>query len=269
MPSTLGLHSHYEKYLDADGIPIVSSSKVPDRALYRVRFLARQMLSKIPKVRASLIYRNVRIAIIAADKEVTRSIPEHAKVPDPPGRDLDKDARGLGATLHIPVSSCAEENLLCYGARDPYAGEDIFIHEFAHTIQGVGLSLVYKDFDQELIAAFKASKFATPPRWEKTYAGTDIREYFAEGVQSWFNANGQAIPANGTHNHVDTPEELRAYDPKLYALIAKYFPADDNRCTCQPVGDPSGPGTAAAAPAARTKARRALGSARPRVRVRR
>lgn len=257
VPQSLGLHGFYDKYLDADGIPIVSSSKVPDRALYQVRFLTRQMLSKIPKVRQSLVYRNVRIAIIA-DDEVTRDIPEHAGVADPPGRNLDEDARGLGATLHIPVSSCAEENLLCYETTDPYNGEDIFIHEFAHTIQGVGLSLVYKDFDKELSAAFVAATRVEPLLWQKTYAGSDIQEYFAEGVQSWFSANAQAIPADDIHNHVDTRDELEAYDPKLYALLAKYFPEDDDRCTCQRAGDPSGPGVTSA-PAARRKARRSLG----------
>ena len=58
------------------------------------------------------------------------SIPEHRHL----GRWWDTRARGLGGTLHIPVSSGAEENLLCY-SNDRYRSEDIFLHEFSHGIQ--------------------------------------------------------------------------------------------------------------------------------------
>ena len=40
-PANLGLDSFYKKYLDADGLPIVASSAVPDSALYRARGTSR------------------------------------------------------------------------------------------------------------------------------------------------------------------------------------------------------------------------------------
>jgi len=42
-------------------------------------------------------------------------------------------------------------------------------------------------------------------------------------VQSWFDANLEADPPNGIHNHVNTREELEAYDPDLAKLIAEVF----------------------------------------------
>ncbi len=57
-----------------------------------------------------------------------------------------------------------------------------------------------------------------------TYAMESSQEYWAEGVQDWYNTNLEADPPNGIHNHVDTREELLAYDPPLYDLIAEVLP---------------------------------------------
>ncbi len=45
-------------------------------------------------------------------------------------------------------------------------------------------------------------------------------EFWAEGVQSWFDANRQNCKG---HNHVNTREELEAYDTDLAKLIAEVF----------------------------------------------
>lgn len=69
----------------------------------------------------------------------------------------------------------------------------------------------------------------------KTYAGTNYTEYFAEGVQCWFNLNAESIPANGVHNEINTRSELKAYDPALYAIIKIYFSDDTENASCHPV----------------------------------
>ena len=56
-------------------------------------------------------------------------IPEFSHLPDW----WNKRARGLGGTLHIPVSCGGEENLLCL-REDRYYGDDIFFHETAHAV---------------------------------------------------------------------------------------------------------------------------------------
>ena len=56
---------------------------------------------------------------------------------------------------------------------------------------------------------------------------TDIAEYFAEGVQDWFNVNAEMDHPDGKHNYVNTREELKERDPGLYDLLAEYFPATD------------------------------------------
>lgn len=51
-----------------------------------------------------------------------------------------------------------------------------------------------------------------------------MAEYWAEGVQSWFGTNRHD---DNAHNHVDTRDELKAYDPELSGLIAEAFPNND------------------------------------------
>ena len=61
------------------------------------------------------------------------------------------------------------------------------------------------------------------------YAANNIEEYFAEGVQTWFNVNTEvnAEHGNGVHNMVNTREELKRYDPRLHAILSRYFPDTD------------------------------------------
>lgn len=228
VPSALRLAPFYKKYLDGDGIPIVSSGKVSDRALLQARFLARQMLVRLPAVREELKRRNVRIAVMAPS-EVATDIPEHAFLRSDTSFNWDRDTRGLGATLTVPVSSCAQENLLCE-TDTHYPREDIFIHEFAHTIHELGLVFTVPGFQARLDAAFRDAR--ARGLWARTYAAENLKEYWAEGVQDWFDVNDEAIPTNGIHNDVNTRSELKRYDTRLHDLIAEYFPADINKCSC-------------------------------------
>ena len=213
-----GLPAFYQKHLDCGGLPILSSAKVPDAALIQARKTVRRMTSKRPEILPELARRGVRVAIMAAT-ELTTDIPEHATLA--PKERWDRRARGLGATPSRPAVSGAEENLLNY-PKDRYRGEDIFLHEFAHTIHTMAMVHLEPGFDAELKGLYKAARAAG--LWERTYAAENAGEYFAEGVQSWFDANREADPPDGIHNAVNTRRELEAYDPALAAFIAKIFP---------------------------------------------
>lgn len=219
----LALSSFYRQYIDAMGIPVVGSARVSARALREAAYLVRRMLALHPEYVLRLAAAHIRVAIMART-EVTTDIPEHGdlNLAFPPTNWNDR-ARGLAATAARPASSGAEENLLCE-TPDRYHGESIFIHEFAHTIYLFAIANHDPSFVEALRSAFAASRAAH--RWDNTYAATNIEEYWAEGVQDWFNANLEADPPNGTHNSVNTRDELRAYDSALYALVAQVFPAD-------------------------------------------
>jgi hypothetical protein len=220
-PASLNADPFYGKHIDVMGLPILSSSAVSDKALREAAWIARRMLSAVsPKVVEAMRANNVRIAIIGSEEQTT-DIPEYRNFNTLfPGTDWNARTRGVGATKRIPVVSGAEENLLCWPS-DRYRGENIFLHEFAHTIADLGLKDVDPNFDGNLRTAFADARKAG--LWDNTYAATNPSEYWAEGVQSYFDANRRADPPNGVHNHVATREELRYYDLRLYELIDQVF----------------------------------------------
>lgn len=230
VPESFQFDPFYQKYLNVKGIPVVSSDKVPDAALYQARTTMLHMLERIPEsVRIQIIENNVRVAIMAKD-ELTTAIPEHRDLNSAfPETNWDTRARGLGATIARPATSCAEENVLCYD-NDRYRGEDILVHEFAHTIHGMGISFVEQDFDERLEKIFQEAK--TAGLWENTYAMSNPSEYFAEGVQCWFNLNKESIPGDGIHNEINTRAELKDYDRALHDLINQYFSISNKKVSC-------------------------------------
>jgi hypothetical protein len=232
-PEELQLDLFYKKYLAASGMPIVGSEKVPDAAFYSVQKMVDEMISMRQDILDKMIENKSRIAIMAKT-EVTTDVPEYRNWNDPSqseGVDWNKRGRGFGATVELPLTSCAEENLLCYGRGiDGYYNEDIFIHEFAHSIHGLGILFIDTTIDKELQQALDNA--IAKGLWKNTYAATNIHEYFAEGVQDWFNVNAKAFPANGVHNEIGTRQELKKYDPALYAIIKRYFPESNRKISC-------------------------------------
>lgn len=230
-PAALGLDPFYKKYVDCEGLPIVASGKVPDAALREARRLVAKMVEKRPDCLKAMLASKIRVAILART-EVTTDIPEHRDLE--PKDHWDRRARGLGATKARPAVSGAEENLLAY-PDDRYRGESILVHEFAHTLHQFGAAAVDPEFGAKLEAAYRAAM--AKGLWKGTYAAENADEYWAEGVQSWFDANLEgtapgleaAGPRKGTspiHNDVDTRDELKRYDPALAALIATVLPDD-------------------------------------------
>ncbi|MHC1764381.1 MAG: beta-L-arabinofuranosidase domain-containing protein [Verrucomicrobiia bacterium] len=210
----LGLAPFYQKHLDVSGFPIVGSSNVSDFALLEAGWIIRQMLPGREDILRAMATNRVRLAVMAWN-EYTTDVPEHSDLTSKVF--WDRRARGLGATRARPAVSCAEENLLCYPG-DPYLTENILIHEFAHTIHQIGLRRLDPTFDARLKAAFE--KATEKGLWQGTYAGSNRAEYWAEGVQDWFDNNREN---DSLHNRVNTRAELKAYDPGLAALCAEIF----------------------------------------------
>jgi hypothetical protein len=229
VPASLGVSPFYTKYADAQGIPVLSSDKVPDDALLVMRDIVNSMLARRPDLRAALIARRWRTGVIA-EVEMTMDIPEYSRMKRPgasrdePVTQEDRDyhanrSRGLGGN---PTTG-AEENLLGYpGTR--YYGEHIFVHEFAHAIMGGGIRDVDPRMHAEIGEAYKAAMAAgkyVHANGRRHYATTNASEYWAEGVQWWFFSNFGECFAGDVR--VDTPEEFAAYDPALNELISRVF----------------------------------------------
>jgi hypothetical protein len=228
-----GLPAVYAQRAEAKGFPIVASANVSPYALREAVYIVNQMLAKRSDVRDAMIKSGARLCIMAHN-EYTTDLPEWAWLADEPvsgfetipTRDYrDARARGMGGSETDPYCSCAEENLLGYEG-DPYSTENILIHELAHNIHLRGMSNVDPTFDARVKAAYKAAMAAG--LWKGVYASVNHHEYFAEGVQSWFDDNREN---DHDHNHVNTRTELTDYDPGLAALCREVFGDTEFRYT--------------------------------------
>ncbi len=233
LPAGLNLDPFYKKYTDALGIPVVSSEKPPDAALLVARDIVIHMLSKRPDLRQALIERRWRVGVMA-QTEMTTDVPEHRSRKKPPLRNdggmspaqreryekmtdkeyWDNRARGLGGN----PTTCAEENLLGYpGTR--YYGENILVHEFSHAILNGGIRAVDPKMFAEVQEAYAAAM--AQGLWKGHYGATNFNEYWAEGAQTWFWSNYEFTDGE---RRIQTPEDLKNYDPRLFELLSRVFP---------------------------------------------
>jgi hypothetical protein len=236
-PPELGLDPFYKKYVDALGVPVVTSNKVPDTALLVARDIVQFMLANRPDLRKELMRKKWKLAIMA-QTELTYDIPEHRKfrllpkIEDerltPEQRENYNKPGGVGTQTGEQywnargrgfggepdgenTTSCAEENLLGYpGTR--YFGSSICVHEFSHGIMRGAIYTVdpeYRKSVEDAYAAAKAAKLSSA----QGYPGNNFNEYWATGIEAYTFSSGRG------------PETLLAADPRLYELVKQVIPA--------------------------------------------
>jgi hypothetical protein len=195
----------YKKHLDYKGFSILSSDRVSDEALYEARYLIDQLLGQREDILKAMIKAGCRFMVMAPT-EMTTDVPEQRHWDK---AYWDKRARGMGGKL----SSCGEENLLNLKG-DRYSKENILIHEFNHAIHQHGLRLVDPTFNDRLKEAYK--KAMDKGLWKGTYLTTNHSEYWAEGVQAYFDCMRPQYGAN-------TREKLQEYDNDLFKLVDEVY----------------------------------------------
>ena len=244
IPPAPPIPAFYTQALDAGGIPILASDKVPLPALEASRDMVSGMLAHRPDVAELLVQASFRVAIMAED-ETTTDLPEQADWTKPARDDprltrcerkhydtrigalTDREywhrrARGMGGRL---TSSSVEDVLGQRNSR--YFGETILVHEFSH-----GILKALRIADPALAAQVDAAYAAAQENglWAGEYAMTNVDEYWAEGTQFWFNSNRLAV-MDGVRvlDHTD----LAAYDPALYAVLGQTY-GDTHRLKSDP-----------------------------------
>jgi hypothetical protein len=234
-PARLALDPFYGKYLDAQGIPVTASARVPDAALEKARDIVEAMLSRRPDIRVQLIAMGERVGVLA-EGEMLTDLPEERDLKKPALSDqrltfcerkaylqiarlTDREywntrARGLGGLYTIG----ATENLLgTPGA--VYFGENILVHEFSHAML-TAIEQADPRLYREVQAAYANAK--AQGLWKGSYSVNTLQEYWAEGTQFWFNSNIAYKRAPSLV--IATDQDLKRYDPKLWAALAQVFP---------------------------------------------
>lgn len=225
----------YQKYLDVGGIAVMGSDKVADEAFYEARYLTSHVLAKRKDVLDSMAARNTRLIIIAFEEEVSE-VPEYYRSDPVAAARQNRRVRGYGGAT---LTSFGEENLLCLPG-DRYRTESIMIHEFGHCIDG-NLRRIDPNWRRDLTQLYEDAR--SRGLWDRTYAGTNVAEYWAEGVQDYFDTNKRSRSGqpDGVHNHVGNREELKAYDPNLFDFIEKTIGPLEWRYTRYEVRHPQEP----------------------------
>ena len=233
-PKTLKLDPFYAKTADAGGIPVTASARVPDVALVAARGIVDGMLEMRPDVRRQMIAMGERVGVLAPDEMIT-DLPEERDLKKPALDDRrltfcerkaylqiaamsdrqywNTRARGLGGLYTIG----ATENLLGQPG-SVYFGENILVHEFSHAML-TAIERADPRLYAEVQAAYDHAKQAG--LWKGSYSINTLQEYWAEGVQFWFNSNMayRRAPSLTVLNDAD----LQRYDPMLWNALAQVY----------------------------------------------
>jgi hypothetical protein len=199
----------YKKYIDVQGMPVVSSAEVADQALVRTHEIVTHMLAGRPDVVEAMLKIKMYLIVIGKDQVYT-DMPEYRRSPNPAYQ--NERVRGTGGR----PTSFGEENLLSLPI-DRYDDESIGVHEFCHTID-TALRSIDPTWSERKNKVFRNA--IDKGLWKNSYAGSNPGEFWAEICQSYFDCNRTN---NWNHIHIGTREQLKAYDPESYELVHTTF----------------------------------------------
>lgn len=232
-PARFKIDPYYTKFTFAREFPVIGSKKVSDAALLKANDTIRKMFAYRHDILKAMIEDGTRLVVLGEGEKLS-DLPEFKQSRNTPGFDA---VRYLDYTPALKLMAVPEENVLGLPG-EPFAGECMVVNEFAKALyQVTGLRPVDPNFDQrrqkqqyELRVKRMDIEFdrklqeiydgaVAKELWKGTTAALDRVEYWAAGVEAYFDAAGQGQPPNDADRPITTREALKAYDPDLYALV--------------------------------------------------
>jgi hypothetical protein len=232
-PAKFKIDPYYTKFTFAREFPVLGSARVSDAALLRANDTVRKLFAYRHDILKALIADGVRLVVLGRD-EALSDLPEFKAVKTKAGFD---GARYLDYATGLTLMVVPEENVLGL-AGEPFAGRGMVISAFAKAAYRVaGTRPVIPDFDrqrdkqqyelrvkrldvefdQKLKKAYEAA--TAKGLWKGTAAARDHVEYWAAGVESYFDAAGDGPAPHNADRPITTREHLKAYDPELFSLV--------------------------------------------------
>lgn len=195
----------YTKYVDADGIAILSHASIEDVHLLEARNVVIAMTLRYPELREQLRVQHGFYMI------------------------LFKHATGYGDITYLPEMTFSDDKCVwghpdaniyrfCSASitQEHLGHMDTFTHEFAHALH-LEIERVSPGFSDRLAQAYQQAKASGAYRnlWDP-YIISNVREYWAEGVTIWYYGIG-------ADREFKTHEAFAAVDPLLYELLSESF----------------------------------------------
>jgi len=214
-------------------IEVLAFEEVDVEAIFQVADRAYNMLIFRPEYAAAIAAFPIGIRVMGSSQRIM-DLPEFDEIYfHHPGFDWRYLGRSFPGTENIPYAAGAEENLLC-SDEDQYEGEDAFIREFAITIRRFAMAEVDASTSEAIEQAYAVA--IAEGKWKNTLAEINSEQYWAEGVQSYFDANlednAEEREPISSHNQVNTRDELRSYDRALFEIASSVFGNTEWRPSC-------------------------------------
>jgi hypothetical protein len=232
-PAKFKIDPYYTKFTYAREFWVLGSKHVRDDALLKANDLIRKMFAYRHDILKALIADGARLVVLGSEEKLS-DLPELAEMKGQAGFD---EVRYLDYTPKLKIMVVPEENVLGL-SNDPFAGRCMVISVVAKALyQVTGLRPPIPNFDRrpdrqqyELRVKRMDSEFdhrlgklyddaVSKVLWQGTAAARNRVEYWAAGVEAYFNAAGRGDAPNLADGPITTRESLKAYDPGLYALV--------------------------------------------------
>ena len=232
-PGKFKIDPYYTKFTFAREFPVIGSGRVSDEALLKANDTVRKMFAYRHDILKAMIEDGARLLVLGRDEKLT-DLPEFKKSKSIAGFD---ESRYLDYTPELKLMIVPEENVLGL-PKESFAGECMVVNVFAKGLyQITGLRSVDPEFNKrsqmqqyELRVKRMDVEFDHKLQkcyddamgkglWKGTTAARDPREYWATGVEAYFDAAGDGQSPNGADRPITTRELMHTYDPDLYALV--------------------------------------------------
>jgi hypothetical protein len=232
-PAKFKIDPYYTKFTWAREFPVLGSKQVSDEALLKANDTIRKMFAYRHDILKAMIADGVRLVVLGR-KEKLSDLPEFKGAKDKAGFD---EVRYLDYTPGLKLMVVPEENVLGL-PKEPFAGKCMVVSVFARGLyQATGLRPADPNFEkqrgkQQYELRVKRMDIEFDNKLQKTYedalgkglwkgtpAAQHRAEYWAAGVEAYFDAAGAGFPPNLADRPITTREALKAYDPDLYALV--------------------------------------------------
>lgn len=231
-PAKFKADPYYSKFTYAREFVVLGSKHVSDEALLKANDTVRKMFAYRHDILKAMIADGARLVVLGRSEKVS-DLPEYQEAAKKAGFD---ETRYRDYTPSVKLMVVPEENVLRL-PNEPFSGKFMVVSVFAKGLYhvcgtrpvqqsfGKGPKQQYElrvkrldiEFDNQLAKLHDAAK--TTKLWRGTPAGRERLEYWAAGVEAYFDAAGTSYAPNDADRPITTRETLKTYDAGLYALV--------------------------------------------------